>query len=52
MLSRIADAGLNVVPRILVMTRLIPEARGTTCDERCAAPRRPLILPGACQCAL
>ncbi len=30
----IDNQGLNVEPRILVLTRLIPEAEGTTCNER------------------
>ncbi|MFV1964188.1 MAG: sucrose synthase [Pirellulaceae bacterium] len=30
----IDQQGLNVEPRILVLTRLIPEAEGTTCQER------------------
>lgn len=31
---RIDEQGLDIEPRILVVTRLIPEARGTTCDQR------------------
>lgn len=34
MVSRLREQGLDVDPRILVVTRLIPEARGTTCDQR------------------
>ncbi len=28
------EAGLDVKPEILILTRLIPEAEGTTCDQR------------------
>jgi sucrose synthase len=34
MRKRIREQGLDVEPRILVVTRLIPEADGTTCDQR------------------
>ncbi|MDE2088382.1 MAG: sucrose synthase [Gammaproteobacteria bacterium] len=34
MRRRIAEQGLDIEPQILVVTRLIPEARGTTCDQR------------------
>ena len=34
MRSRIAQQGLNIEPQIVVITRLIPEAQGTTCDQR------------------
>ncbi|MFH1215808.1 MAG: sucrose synthase [Pseudomonadota bacterium] len=34
MRRRIYDQGLDVTPRILIVTRLIPEAGGTTCDQR------------------
>ncbi len=34
MRRRIHQQGLDIEPRILVVTRLIPEARGTTCDQR------------------
>src|SRR5690606_29152269 len=34
MRRRVADQGLDIEPQILVVTRLIPEARGTTCDQR------------------
>ncbi|KAG0452536.1 hypothetical protein HPP92_025200 [Vanilla planifolia] len=34
MLLRIKKQGLNVDPRILIVTRLIPEAKGTTCNQR------------------
>lgn len=33
MRSSIHEQGLNVEPRIVVLTRLIPEADGTTCDR-------------------
>ena len=34
MRSRIAQQGLEIEPQIVVITRLIPEAQGTTCDQR------------------
>jgi len=34
MRKRIADQGLDIEPQILIVTRLIPEADGTTCDQR------------------
>ena len=34
MLKRIEDSGLEIQPQILIVTRLIPEAQGTTCDQR------------------
>ncbi len=34
MRRRIAEQGLDIDPQILVLTRLIPEAQGTTCDQR------------------
>ncbi|MDR2877560.1 MAG: sucrose synthase [Chromatiales bacterium] len=34
MRSRLYEQGLDVEPQILVVTRLIPDARGTTCDQR------------------
>ncbi len=34
MRRRIHEQGLDIEPKILVVTRLIPEARGTTCDQR------------------
>ncbi|KAJ7972995.1 Sucrose synthase [Quillaja saponaria] len=34
MLLRIQKQGLNVTPRILIVTRLIPDAKGTTCNQR------------------
>ncbi|HLA75429.1 MAG TPA: sucrose synthase [Gammaproteobacteria bacterium] len=34
MRRRIAEQGLDIEPQILVVTRLIPEALGTTCDQR------------------
>lgn len=33
MRARLSEQGLEIEPRIRVVTRLIPEARGTTCDE-------------------
>jgi sucrose synthase len=32
--SSLSEQGLDIDPRILVVTRLIPEAEGTTCDQR------------------
>lgn len=35
MLKRIDEAGLHgIAPKILIVTRLIPDAQGTTCNER------------------
>ncbi|KAJ0978454.1 hypothetical protein J5N97_013928 [Dioscorea zingiberensis] len=34
MLLRIKKQGLDVDPRILIVTRLIPDAKGTTCNQR------------------
>ncbi|MFZ5760271.1 MAG: sucrose synthase [Thermodesulfobacteriota bacterium] len=34
MRQRIQDQGLEIEPRILIVTRLIPEAGATTCDQR------------------
>uniref|UniRef100_A0A7N0TTE3 Sucrose synthase n=2 Tax=Kalanchoe fedtschenkoi TaxID=63787 RepID=A0A7N0TTE3_KALFE len=34
MLLRIKKQGLDVTPRILIVTRLIPDAKGTTCNQR------------------
>nr|GEV18105.1 sucrose synthase [Tanacetum cinerariifolium] len=34
MLKRIKEQGLDIVPRILIVTRLLPDAKGTTCGER------------------
>ncbi|MGB0723618.1 MAG: sucrose synthase, partial [Gammaproteobacteria bacterium] len=34
MRERLAEQGLNIEPRILIVTRLIPEADGTTCNQR------------------
>jgi sucrose synthase len=31
---RLEEQGIEIDPQILVVTRLIPEARGTTCDQR------------------
>jgi sucrose synthase len=31
---RLADQGLDIEPQVLVLTRLIPEAEGTSCDQR------------------
>ncbi|ACL71276.1 Sucrose synthase [Thioalkalivibrio sulfidiphilus HL-EbGr7] len=33
MRDRLAEQGLDIEPRIRVVTRLIPEARGTSCDQ-------------------
>ncbi len=37
MRHRLSEQGLDIEPQILVVTRLIPEARGTTCDQRLEA---------------
>jgi sucrose synthase len=34
MRQRLHEQGLNIEPQILVLSRLIPEAEGTTCDRR------------------
>jgi len=34
MRSRLSEQGLDIEPQIVVVTRLIPEAQGTTCDQR------------------
>ncbi|XP_024518061.1 sucrose synthase 2-like [Selaginella moellendorffii] len=34
MLSRIKHQGLEIKPQIIVVTRLIPEAKGTTCNQK------------------
>ncbi|XP_010917399.2 sucrose synthase 2 isoform X1 [Elaeis guineensis] len=34
MLLRIKQQGLNITPRILIVTRLLPDAIGTTCGQR------------------
>ncbi|MFP5505735.1 MAG: sucrose synthase, partial [Gammaproteobacteria bacterium] len=34
MRRRIQEQGLDIEPQILIITRLIPESRGTTCDQR------------------
>ncbi|XP_061996660.1 sucrose synthase [Rosa rugosa] len=34
MLKRIKEQGLDIIPRILVVTRLLPDAVGTTCGQR------------------
>lgn len=34
MLLRMQKQGLDVTPRILIVTRLIPDAKGTTCNQR------------------
>ncbi|XAR61364.1 Sucrose synthase [Bertholletia excelsa] len=34
MLLRIQQRGLSVTPRILIVTRLIPDAKGTSCNQR------------------
>ncbi|KAA0044392.1 hypothetical protein IC582_017481 [Cucumis melo] len=33
MISRIRKQGLDITPRILIVTRLIPDAKGTTCNQ-------------------
>ena len=32
--NRLREQGLDIEPHILVLTRLIPDAQGTTCDQR------------------
>lgn len=34
MRARIYEQGIDIEPQILIVTRLIPEAQGTTCDQR------------------
>ena len=34
MMQRLSEQGLDIKPSIVVITRLIPEAEGTTCDQR------------------
>lgn len=34
MLHRIKHQGLDITPRILIVTRLLPDAVGTTCNQR------------------
>lgn len=34
MRKQLAEQGLNIEPQIVVVTRLIPQAEGTTCDQR------------------
>ncbi|XP_062001381.1 sucrose synthase 2-like isoform X2 [Rosa rugosa] len=34
MLLRIQKQGLDVIPKILIVTRLLPDAKGTTCNQR------------------
>lgn len=34
MRRRLSEQGLDIEPQIVVVTRLIPEAEGTTCDQR------------------
>ncbi|KAA8548964.1 hypothetical protein F0562_000648 [Nyssa sinensis] len=34
MLLRIQNQGLAVIPKILIVTRLLPDAKGTTCNQR------------------
>ncbi|XP_034227558.1 sucrose synthase 3 isoform X2 [Prunus dulcis] len=34
MLHRIQRQGLDIAPRILIVTRLIPDSKGTTCNQR------------------
>ncbi len=38
MLHSISEQGLDIAPQILVVTRLIPDAEGTSCDQ----PREPI----------
>ncbi|MGB5727682.1 MAG: sucrose synthase, partial [Thiogranum sp.] len=37
MRRRLHEQGINIEPQIVVLTRLIPEAEGTTCDQRIEA---------------
>jgi sucrose synthase len=37
MRKRLDEQGLDIDPRIIILTRLIPEAAGTTCDQRLEA---------------
>ncbi|XP_004298147.1 PREDICTED: sucrose synthase 2-like [Fragaria vesca subsp. vesca] len=34
MLLRIKKQGLDIIPKILIVTRLLPDAKGTTCNQR------------------
>eukprot|EP01018_Ginkgo_biloba_P036619 Gb_28190 [translate_table: standard] len=34
MILRVKQQGLDIIPQILVVTRLIPEAQGTTCNQQ------------------
>ncbi|KAL7136917.1 hypothetical protein ABFS83_10G062000 [Erythranthe nasuta] len=34
MLKRIKEQGLDITPRIIIVTRLLPDAVGTTCNQR------------------
>ena len=34
MLQRIKQQGLDIIPRILIVSRLLPDAVGTTCGQR------------------
>ncbi len=34
MRNRLAQQGVTITPKIVIVTRLIPEAEGTTCDQR------------------
>ncbi|GAA0155509.1 hypothetical protein LIER_13220 [Lithospermum erythrorhizon] len=34
MLQRLKQQGLDIIPRILIITRLLPDATGTTCNQR------------------
>ncbi|KAK2990185.1 hypothetical protein RJ640_014637, partial [Escallonia rubra] len=34
MLKRIKEQGLDIIPQILIVTRLLPDAVGTTCNQR------------------
>ncbi|KAK3005070.1 hypothetical protein RJ639_016376 [Escallonia herrerae] len=40
MTQRFKQQGLNVTPRILIVTRLIPDAKGTSCNQRLERNRR------------
>lgn len=34
MRNRLSHQGVDIIPKIIIATRLIPEAEGTTCDQR------------------
>lgn len=47
MRRRLVEQGLDIEPQIIVVTRLIPQAEGTTCDQRIepiAGTRKAVIL--------